>query len=208
VNVFDSMGFDSDAKLTQASVAAAVKAGFVWTARYISLGDETPGDLDSEEVKIIGGGGLRLYVVQHVPYPNWRPSPALAQQFGEKALSNMEKIAYAPGSHCFNDVEGVAKGTPPQVVTDHLQLFASIIIPRNPAGQYYGDSCILNGTQLHALVGVNSYWRAASRTPNIDVRGHAIRQFFPSVRVGGIDVDIDWLAADLLGERPLWMEAT
>jgi Domain of unknown function (DUF1906) len=208
---FDSIGFDTDAKLTLDSARAIRTTGLVWGARYVSLGAEVPTDLDGVELSmLVEEIGFRIIIVQHVLFPNWRPSDMLGAQHGVAAARDAKLCGYPQGAHLFVDDEGMLPTAGAAAAIEYTEAWAKVVRDAGyRAGGYFGYGCLMNPAQLYGLRGINSYWAAPRKKPDrsVAVRDYAIEQTWPEVKIGGVPIDLDLLHADALGERPWWCSA-
>ena len=67
-------GFDSDTVVTAAVAQQFFGEGYKFCVRYLSLGQQSPGDLSAQEAMDILNSGLALMPVQHVRAAGWSPS--------------------------------------------------------------------------------------------------------------------------------------
>jgi hypothetical protein len=205
----DAIGFDCNTKLTLASARAAAAMGFRFVARYVGLSQPNAGDLDPDETQIVLGEIGALWVVQHCLNPGWSPSGQLGQAHGTAAARNALAAGYELGAVVWQDLEGVAPGTPAQSVIDYCDQWGDAIIHAGFLhGLYSGFGSMLSAEQLYALPTVHTYW-AASPSYYLPTRGFAMIQIVEDItpRNLGFQIDIDMCGADALGGRPLWMAA-
>jgi len=205
----DAIGFDCSTKLTVASAKAAAKMGFKFAMRYTGLSQPNPEDIDPNEVQIVLGEIGALWVIQHCLNPGWSPSGSLGQAHGTAAGRNALAGGYAQGDHLWQDLEGVAIGTPAQSVIDYCDAWGDAVERAGYLhGLYVGFGSALSAEQLFALRTPHAYF-AASPTYFLPTRGYAITQIVEDVepRALGFKIDVDMAGADALGGRPLWMAA-
>jgi hypothetical protein len=202
VACFDSIGFDTDQKLTQAQALRLWKAGFRFVIRYVGIGQNGPEDLDAAEYQMLLSIGFYVMIVQHVLDPNWTPSQQLGQAHGVAAMRNAQSIGYASGAHIWTDLEGCRLGTSASAVIDYVNAEAAVIKKTNRAGLYRGFQNLLTPQQAYQDLGVDSYWLAPG-VQEVAVRGSAIFQKVEDFQFGDVLLDIDVMKADLKGEYPI-----
>jgi hypothetical protein len=198
-------GFDADTVITADLAHQFSAQGYRFCVRYVSRGPESPEDLSNQEASDILDAGLALMPVQHVRAPGWSPTGSLGQQDGTAAASNAGLVGFPPGVNVWCDLEGVDSATEAQAVIDYCQAWheavdAAAFVP----GLYVGSQAILTGQQLFALP-FQHYWRSQSRVPDIPTRGYQMIQFFPSVTVNGIAIDVDVIQTDEEGGQAQWL---
>jgi hypothetical protein len=201
VQATDSLGFDSDIKVTPGNARAASAMGFHWCARYLPLFNNALGwDLEVNETAVILAAGLNLIGVQHVRR-YWHPSAGLGQQDGKAAADAAKNAGLLPGTHLFLDLEDIA-GTGGDTIA-HASAWSSVVLAEGfRAGLYVGYAVPLDAQQLYGLPGFDQYWSDFGHRI-VAVRGTSIMQQSPSVVIGvGLEIDVDVLTADHKGDRP------
>ena len=198
-------GFDSDTAITAAAAQQFFAVGYKFCVRYLSLGQQRPGDLSTQEALDILNSGLALMPVQHVRPPGWSPSQDLGRQDGEQAVANAQLVGLPPGVNVWLDLEGVGSGVSAQDVSDHCKAwFEAVTAAEYVPGIYVGASAILTGDQLFALP-FQHYWRSQSRVPDIPTRGYQLLQLYPAITLNGIGIDVDILQTDNRGGQAQWL---
>jgi hypothetical protein len=71
-------------------------------------------------------------------------------------------------------------------------------------GLYVGACALLTGQQL-ADLSFQHYRRSQSRVAEIPNRGYQLIQFFPSIEINGVSVDIDIAQDDEKGGQAQWL---
>ena len=199
-------GFDSDTVVTAAVAQQFFGQGYRFCVRYLTLlGQQSPGDLSTQEANDILSSGLALMAVQHVRKPGWSPSQTLGQQDGAQAVANAQLVGFPPGVNIWCDLEGVVNDAAAQDVTDHCNAwFAVVNVAGYIPGIYVGANAILDGQQLYGL-SFQHYWRSQSNVPDIPVRGYQLLQLFPAIDANGIWIDVDIAQTDKQGGQAQWL---
>jgi len=199
-------GFDTDTVLTSTTAQQFANEGYVFCARYLSLGNtQAEGDLSYSEAADILAAGLCLTAVQHVMAEGWHPNAALGVQFGQNAASNAASVGLPQGMNIWCDLEGIAEGVPATSVIDYCQAWYNAV---NAAGYvpglYVGANAILNGEQLYEDLSFAHYWKSLSSVPMVAVRGYQLIQGHTTT-VNGVGIDTDTTQTDNLGGNVLWL---
>jgi hypothetical protein len=198
-------GFDSDTVISAQCAQQCFALGYKFCFRYLSLGPQGTGDLDSQEAINILNAGLALMPVQHVRTSGWSPNQSLGQEDGLNAATNAKGIGFPAGINVWCDLEGVNRSVQPQDVIEYCEAWHQVV---NSAGYvpglYVGAGAILTGQQLFDL-SFQHYWRSQSNVPDIPSRSYQIVQLLPSVAVNGIGVDVDITQKDKLGGQAQWL---
>jgi hypothetical protein len=199
-------GFDSDTVVTAAVAQQFFGQGYRFCVRYLTLlGQQSPGDLSTQEANDILSSGLALMAVQHVRKPGWSPSQTLGQQDGAQAVANAQLVGFPPGVNIWCDLEGVVNDAAAQDVTDHCNAwFAAVNVAGYIPGIYVGADAILDGQQLYGL-SFQHYWRSQSNVPDIPVRGYQLLQLFPAIDANEIWIDVDIAQTDKQGGQAQWL---
>ena len=71
-------------------------------------------------------------------------------------------------------------------------------------GIYIGPNSGLGGASLYHDLRFASYWRSASKVPEVERRGWQLTQS-RSTKAHGVFVDFDVCSVDHLGGRPTWL---
>ncbi len=199
-------GFDSDTVVTAAVAQQFFGQGYKFCVRYLTLlGQQSPGDLSSQEATDILNSGLALMAVQHVRKPGWSPSQTLGQQAGAQAVANAQLLGFPPDVNIWCDLEGVINGAAAQDVMEHCNAwFAAVNAAGYIPGLYVGADAILNAQQLYSLT-FQHYWRSQSNVPDVPVRGYQLLQLFPAITANGIGIDVDIAQTDNQGGQAQWL---
>jgi hypothetical protein len=198
-------GFDSDTTLSAAVAQQFYGAGYKFCLRYLSLTQEPPSDLTTQEATDILNSGLALMPVQHVRNHGWLPSASLGQQDGQNAASNAQDVGFPVGVNVWCDLEGVGNSAAPQNVIDYCQAWYSAVDAAGFApGLYVGYGTKLTGQQLYDL-SFQHYWRSQSTVPEIPNRSYQLIQFLPSITAYGIAIDLDVTGIDDEGGQSQWL---
>jgi len=132
---------------------------------------------------------------------------SLGSEDGQNAATNAQAVGLPGGMNIWCDLEGVKPGTPSDDVTDYCNNWYDAV---NEAGYvpglYVGDSAILTGEQLYQNLKFAHYWKSQSEVPTVAKRGYQMIQFFPSVMVNGVGIDVDMIQKDQEGGVPLWLQ--
>jgi hypothetical protein len=198
------LGFDTDTIVNAALAQQFYALGYKFCIRYLSLGEQSPQDLTTDEATNILNSGLALMPVQHGRIPGWSPSATLGQRDGKNAASNADRIGFPYGVNVWCDLEGVNQ-TAPQDVIDYCQSWYNAVNSAGfTAGLYVGYQAVLSGDQLYSLE-FQHYWRSQRSVPSIPNRGYQLVQFLPSVIANGIAIDVDFTQTDSHGGQPQWL---
>jgi hypothetical protein len=198
-------GFDSDTIISAALAQHCSALGYKFCLRYLSLGQESPGDLSTQEATGILNSGLALMPVQHVRQIGWSPSESLGQQDGQSAVANAQNVGFPQGVSLWCDLEGVNRTTQPQDVIDYCQAwYQAVAAAGYVPGLYVGAGAVLSGQQLYDL-SFQHYWRSGSIVPDIPIRSYQLLQFCPPVLVNGVWVDVNVTQNDKLGGQAQWL---
>jgi len=199
------LGFDANTVITSEIAQTFFAQGYRFCLRYLSRGQEAPGDLGSAEAEVILQAGLALMAVQHVRKAGWQPTGALGQRDGQAAGQNAAGVGFPAGVSIWCDLEGVQAGTPGQNVIDYCNSwFTAVANAGYLPGLYVGFQCGLNEQQLLNLK-FQHYWRSQSNVPNIGGRGYQMIQLFPEVKRNGIGIDIDVTQSDFKQRQAQWL---
>ncbi len=204
-------GFDCDSPLTAAQVAGLKAFGFGFCLRYISLGSSvSAGDLTRAEAERILTGGLALMPVQHVnglaKYDQWIPSEDEGLEYGTNAVNHLKSIGFPSGINVWLDIEGIAPGTPAQIVIDYCNTWISQVAGAGfVPGIYVGANAILSGDELYFDIKASHYWKSGSNVPNITNRGYQMTQRIAGEKVVGVGIDRDVTFTDAFGGTVIWL---
>jgi hypothetical protein len=199
------LGFDTDTVVTAAIAEQFKGDGYFFCIRYVSNSDNTEGDLSASEAASILQAGLALMPVQHVRSAGWAPSQSMGQSDGGFAAQYARSIGFPAGINVWCDLEGVASGTSPSVVSSYCNAWYGAVAAAGYApGLYVGANCGLSGEQLYDLA-FQHYWQSASNVPEIPNRGYLLIQSDPDATVNGIGIDEDMTQNDSLGWTCIWL---
>src|SRR5260370_40302829 len=90
-------GCDSDSIIVAEIARQFITAGYKFCLRYISLDQEAPEDLSSQEAIDILNSGLALMPIQHVHRRGWLPTQDLGRRDGENAGANPRTVGFPAG---------------------------------------------------------------------------------------------------------------
>jgi len=198
-------GFDSDTTMSFAVAQQCFSLGYKFCVRYLSLGQESSGDLSTQEAVDILNSGLALMPVQHVRKAGWPPSQSLGQQDGQNAAANAQDVGFPAGVNVWCDLEGVGSPARDEDVIAYCEAwYETVAAAGYVPGLYVGAGALLTGQQLYGL-SFQHYWRSGSDVPDIPARSYQLFQLFPSVSVGGVGVDLDVATNDKLGGKAQWL---
>ena len=187
-------GVDTDTPIDAAHASALHAAGVDFVVSYLGL--VTPTMLGA-----IVGAGLGFMPVTY------------ADAFdGADTCAALGALAIPRGTTVWLDVEGIAT-LDPQLVKSRINAWAESVehVGMVP-GLYVGEGCPLTSLELYRLAVVR-YWRAPSLLldrngqPAEPACGWCMHQLFPSLMVGGIWSDFDFIGEDDRGRLPAWVEA-
>ncbi|MEM8641075.1 MAG: DUF1906 domain-containing protein [Cyanobacteria bacterium P01_G01_bin.54] len=200
-----SVEFDADSQISLAMAQRFHGQGYKFCIRYVSLGAESPGDLDYEEASAILEGGLALMPVQHVSEPGWFPNAGLGKNHGENAAVNTDRVGFPVKVNVWCDLEGISPSATAQDVIDYCNAWYDSVdtwgyIP----GLYVGANSILDGEQLYSLK-FQHFWKSESYVPEVEIRSYQMVQSPVSEPVNGIGIDRDITYIDDKGGRPQWL---
>lgn len=205
----ESLGFDADTVITQATAQQFAAQGYKFCLRYLSLGaGQAPGDLSYQEALGILQGGLALMPVQHVSEPGWTPSAALGTSYGTNAANNALSIGFPPQVNVWLDLEGINSACPTQAVVAYCTSWSHAVAAAGfVPGLYVGANAILDSQQLYDLP-FQHYWQSESEVPSVAVRSYQMVQSFVSAPVNGIGIDRDVTYIDDKNGVPQWLMLT
>ena len=184
-------GFDSDSIIVAEIARQFFTAGYKFCLRYISLNQEAPDDLSSQEAIDILNSGLALMPVQHVHRRGWSPTQDLGQRDGKNAVANAQDVGFPAGVSVWCDLEGVSRTSKAQDIIDYGEAWYEALDGAGYSpGLYVGPDSVLTGPQLYGL-SFRHYWRSQSKVPHIPKRGYELIQLFPPITANGILIDID-----------------
>ena len=212
-------GFDSDTVISAALAQQCYALGYKFCLRYLSLDEESPGDLSAQEAADILNSGLALMPVQHVREPGWFPTQSLGQQDGGTAVLNAQNVGFPAGVNVWCDFDGAVSVTQLQNVIGYCEAwYEAVQAGGYVPGLYVGAGAVLNGQQLDDLP-FQHYWRSASNVPDIPNRSYQLIQFSPTISINGVmvqfqapptstkgvQIDLDFTQNDNLGGQSQWL---
>lgn len=193
-------GFDSDSVLDTATLQSYYAEGYRFCVRYLSLGEQSPGDLSKAEAARILEAGLALMSVQHVNAPGWTPNEHLGREHGLSAAANAQGVGFPAGVCVWLDLEGVSAGAPSTDVEAYCRAWFDVVAQAGYVpGLYVGASCGLSATQLSAQP-FQHFWQSASGHLPEPARGYQMAQSLTNDLI-----DSDLVFDDRLGGRALWL---
>ena len=197
-------GFDSDTTISLALAQQCYALGYKFCVRYLSLGQEAPGDLSAQEATDILNSGLALMPVQHFRTAS-SPNQSLGRQDGQNATANAQSVGFPAGVNLWCDLEGVDPAAQAQDVIAYCEAWyqaanAAGYVP----GLYVGAGALLTGQQLYDL-SFQHYWQSASIVPDIPTRGYQLLQLWPPISINGVWIDLDVAQNDNLGGQAQWL---
>lgn len=195
-----SRGADMAQALTSAAAQALRGAGLDYVCRYL-------GGLDPHELDEILAADLGLQLVTYSRAPGWAPSRAIGQSDGATDLAHLQALSVPAGALVWIDLEGVS-GTAADTAAWIDARSAVLVGAGYVAGAYVGDSPILNGAELYALVHVSRYWRGFNQgIPEPKCGWCQLQTFPPNQMLAGIEIDRDFAQSDYAGRVPLMLVA-
>lgn len=203
-------GFDANVVITPDAAAAFSAHGYRFCVRYVPRRKANDNDLRPDEAATLIDAGFALMIVQHVEAEDgWVPTSAKGVAYGTTAASECSRIGIPSGVCVWLDLEGVAVGTPTDVVIAYCNQWHSVVASAGyvPA-LYVGWHAGLNPTQLYRALRFTHYWGAynlnADQAPA--VRGLQMKQSAsrPIDRVPDFNFEFqtDLIHTDALGGRP------
>jgi hypothetical protein len=191
-------GVDMVTMLTAASATALKAAGMEFVGRYL-------GSLSAAEAAAITGAGLNLTLICYSHAPGYEATAELGQSDGANAVRHASQIPIPQGCTIWIDSETWAKGSD---IIGYIDAMAKVIQSAGyEAGLYVGfDDYPMTPEQLYALAVVR-YWHSCSIVPAVARRGYSMVQSAPNSWVAGVQVDVDVVQADMLGDVPTFVAA-
>jgi Domain of unknown function (DUF1906) len=117
-------------------------------------------------------------------------------------IARLAALGVPRGVTVFVDVEGANLDAASLVASINTWARALRVAGYDP-GIYVGAGCPLTSDQLYGDLDVDRYWHSCSRVPSPNVRGDCVRQLRPNdVSPAGVDVDVDIIETDYLGDTP------
>lgn len=190
-------GFDCNTPLTTATAAAFVAHGYRFVLRYVPRNISHRNDLTRDEVDVLVTAGLGLMVVQHVESADsWTPIHETGTAYGTVAVQQAQQAGVPPGTMLWLDLEGVAVGTPAQIVIDYCNAWNLVVSSAGfVSGLYVGWHAGLTAHELYHALSVTRYWN--SYNLNADeypaIRGTCLSQHAatPADRPSGVTIEFD-----------------
>jgi hypothetical protein len=203
-------GLDTTERITSTVAAALHDHGYRFVVRYVRRDQPHTSALNAAEANTLLRVGLGLMLVQYVESDSaWKPSAAKGTANGTVAASEAARLGIPNGVTIWCDLEGVAVGTPRQVVSDYCnRWYKAVTSAGYVPGLYVGYHAGLNATDLYKQLRFAHYWGAynlnADQYPA--VRGvqmqQAKRQAADGVSGVKLDFQVDRVSVDRLGGRP------
>lgn len=212
-----SKGFDCNAVVGAATASAFYGRGYRFAVRYVGRVQHKPHDASSSELARLLRAGLSVMLVQHVKSAeSWDPEgEKLGRLYGANAARFADHCGYTEGAVLWCDLEGVAVGTPRQVVIDYCNAWhESVESAGYLPGLYVGWRAGLSARDLYYRLRFRRYWSAynLNRDEYPAVRGVQMRQFAATRadHVPGVafEIDVNLIGQDALGDSPLLMLAS
>lgn len=201
-------GVDTDARITPLLAKAIKDAGHTFVVRYLSLGAPSVLDLTVGERDTILHAGLGLMLVQHVRHYGWMPSADLGDDDGRAAVHHADLVVAplgAGGLVLWCDLEGAAGPASALIAYEHAWSRSVAAAGYDP-GDYIGAGVTidepLSGEDLYKKLRARRYWRSQSIVPTVASRDYQMIQAYPSTKIMGVPVDLDWAICDHKGSRP------
>jgi hypothetical protein len=198
--------FDVNAPLTALQAKEFKEAGFVGAIRYLPRTSALmSGNLTYEEATLILASGLCLSAVQHVPLPDWLPTPELGSQYGGFAASYAKNTVGLPsGMVLWLDLEMVSKEATSEDIIGYCNNWASAVTEGGYLpGLYVGFQTGLSPEQLYANLSFTHYWRAYNGG-SVAVRGYQLIQHDQKT-LDGIEYDPSTTQNDNLLDSVIWL---
>lgn len=198
-------GIDCITVLTRASAERLAAAGYRFAVRYL-------GSLTLAERDAILGAGLAILAVGFSRKPGWMPTAALGDSDAAAAIHHAIAAGLPAGMHLFCDLEGPSTAASSDDCIDYVNAWSGAVRAAGYLpGLYVGFGVPLTGAQLFHDLTVACYWHSCSAVPEVAVRGYCMRQDPRADQwIAGIQVDIDVIEPDAMGDVPHWvvLEAT
>jgi hypothetical protein len=193
-------GVDCITVLNATSAHRLKAAGIDFVVRYL-------GTLGAPERDAILGAGLALLAVGYSRSPGWSPNAALGAQDGAAAVLHATQAGLPSGMHLFCDLEGPASTATGSDAITYVNVWAAAVRAAGyRAGLYVGYGVPLSSWELYHRLTVDAYWHSCSQVPDVDFRGYSLIQNAKANQViAGIQVDVDEVQADKLGDTPMWL---
>ncbi len=203
INTPKIVGFDTIARLDWPKAKSLAAAGLTFALSYVSLRPGLSGPLDAEQLDVLTAAGFRVMPVQYARTRDW--SAATGQTDGAAAASNARAAGIPAGCTLWCDLEGAIPN--PDVAVAYANAWANAALAggAEDPGIYIGAGVPLTGQELYDRLAFKRYWRSFSAVPDIAKRGYQMLQLFPGNQiVAGVQVDLDVIQTDYLGDRPRW----
>lgn len=179
-----TFGVDTLATLGAPDFAKLAAARVSWRAGYIEK-------ISSAELQAQLAAGIAFVPV------------TFALDFNAAAvIARLQALGVPKGVTVFLDVEG--KNLDAASLIANINTWARAIRTAGyDPGMYVGAGCPLTPEQLYEDLLVDRYWHSCSRVPSPNIRGDCMRQLRPNdVTPTGVDVDVDIVEPDYLGDTP------
>ncbi|MEM9458291.1 MAG: DUF1906 domain-containing protein [Myxococcota bacterium] len=192
------LGFDTDTVVTAEVARQMASLGYRFCMRYLSLGEESSGDLTVDEAQGILAAGLALGLVQHATTSSLNAS--LGQENGANAAKNASGLGIPSGVTVWCDLESVHSSSSADTIA-YVNAWASQVDSGGyEPGLYVGPDTGLNSTQLYESLSVAHYWKSGSEVPWVETRGFQMIQGLHNENLP-ISVDPDIACYDNMRDR-------
>jgi hypothetical protein len=198
------LGFDTDTKLTARTAGNLALAGFSFGKRYVGLEiGHAPGDLDAVEVGEMTDAGLSVMSVQHGRAAGW--SQATGASDGQAAAVNHLATGLPADVTLSCDLEGEPMSVQQAIDYGGAWYGRATAEGCSSLELYVGAGVPLTGGGLYHSLPFTLYWKSGSDVPDVWRRGYATIQLSPFDQlIAGVDLDLDVIGSDRLGNRPRW----
>jgi hypothetical protein len=208
------LGFDTATVVTAEIANALVAQGYRFCARYLHRSKRVDATPDGEsrsiadalsiaEANTLLRAGLGLVPVQF-GHSTLVPTASLGASVGEAAASNAAGLGFPAGVTVWCDIEWKSEAKPSgsQSTIDYVNAWAKAVAAAGfRPGLYVGSNTPLTSSELYyELPQVKHYWKSASSTPWVDVRGFQLIQGL-SLTSAGHYIDPDIACYDNESER-------
>lgn len=196
-------GVDTIARFSTDLARKFHAAGYQFIVRYLT---SSKWGLTVEERQAILDAEMGLLCVGTSRLPGWHPSAELGESDARKILGYAQNCGLLTGMTLFCDMEGPG-GDAGKSVVEYVNAWAHIIKDAGYiAGLYVGFGIHLTPEQLYHDLAVSAYWHSCSKVQDVATRGYQMVQHYPANQhVCGLQVDIDTIQVDKLGDSPWWL---
>jgi hypothetical protein len=201
VRALEGPWVDTSAKVGPLGARALHQAGILGIVRSLPLPSGTLGqEITSGELAGLGAAGLQVALYQRVRYVGWRPADHSGAADSMHAVAAARSAGYPVGAVIYLDLEGI-DGTADETARFANDWCDATRQANYQAGIYCGFQDPLGPADLYTLHRATTYWIDFGPR-DVAVRGHALKQAYPEVAIGGIKFDLDQMGPDLLGDVP------